>query len=56
MLRAFIICWTALFAVLVLTRIATAVTFEVGYDELSLMGLAFGLGMLLVDFIKEHSR
>ena len=48
---AFEVCWTLLFLVLVLMRYATAITFEVGYDELALMGLAFGLGMLFRELL-----
>jgi len=53
LLRAFSACWTALFAVLILIRMATAVNFEINYDGLALAGLTFGLGMLLTDIAKS---
>jgi len=53
LLRAFAVCWTALFIVLVGLRVLSVVSFEIGYDELALMGLSFGFGMLFMDFAKR---
>jgi len=44
---SFEICWTLLFLAIVVLRWLSVVTFEVGYDETALMGLAFGVGMLV---------
>ena len=53
LLRAFAVCWTALFIVLVGLRALSVVSFEISYDELALMGLGFGVGMLFMDFAKR---
>jgi len=52
LLKVFEITWTLIFTILVILRYMSVVTFEVGYDELALMGLAFGIGMLVREVIK----
>jgi len=47
LLKAFEIAWTLVFLVMVILRYLSVVTFEIGYDEITLMGLAFGVGMLV---------
>jgi len=51
LLKSLEIAMLLTFIVLVISRYLTAVTFEVGYDEFILMGLAFSVGMLIRDWI-----
>jgi len=47
LMKAFEIAWTLVFLVVVILRYLSVVTFEIGYDEIALMGLAFGIGMII---------
>lgn len=61
LLKAFEIGWTLVFLTMVVMRCLTAtavvfreiipVTFEITWDSIALMGLAFGIGMLVRDRI-----
>lgn len=47
LLKAFEIALLCMFTLLLVARVATAVTFEAGYDEAIIAGLAFSVGMIV---------
>lgn len=46
LMKAFEVAWTLVFLVVVILRYLSVVNFEIGYDEIALMCLAFGVGMI----------
>ncbi|MHA1287650.1 MAG: hypothetical protein ACTSPB_09640 [Candidatus Thorarchaeota archaeon] len=51
LMKAFEAAWTLVFLVVVILRYLSVVNFEIGYDEIALMCLAFGVGMIVREVV-----